>query len=169
MRRILWCFLAIIAVLAGLSMTAGFLSPQETGIRARDNRVVSHAIDKTQITAVLTAQQEAWNRGDVNTFLTGYWNSPELTFSGSDGIARGIAGVRERYQRNYPDRASMGELTFSSLEFRFIGPQAALVLGRWHLKRESKGDVGGVFSLVWQRFQDGWKIVHDHTSTVEGM
>ena len=169
MRRFLWRFLAILGVLAGLSMTAGLSSAQETGIRARDNRVVSHAMDKTQITAVLTAQQEAWNRGDVNAFLTGYWDSPELTFSGSNGIARGIAGVRERYQRNYPDRASMGELTFSSLEFRFIGPQAALVLGQWHLKRENKGDIGGVFSLVWQRFQDGWKIVHDHTSTVEGM
>ncbi len=60
----------------------------------------------------------------------------------------------------------MGQLTFSELEFRFLGPDAALMLGRWHLKRE-KDDIGGVFSLVWQRFPEGWKIVHDHTSTVQ--
>jgi beta-aspartyl-peptidase (threonine type) len=69
-----------------------------------------------------------------------------------------------RYKKTYPDRAAMGQLDFSDLEFRFLGPDAALVLGRWHLKREN--EVGGVFSLVWQRFPDGWKIVHDHTSAV---
>jgi ketosteroid isomerase-like protein len=71
-----------------------------------------------------------------------------------------------RYKKSYPDRATMGQLDFSGLEFRFLGPDAALVLGNWHLHRE-KGDVGGVFSLVWQRFSEGWKIIHDHTSSVE--
>jgi uncharacterized protein (TIGR02246 family) len=121
--------------------------------------------DREAITAVLTAQQTAWNRGDVDAFLTGYWRSPELTFSGSSGVARGWDGVLARYKKNYPDRAAMGQLDFSNLEFRFLGPDAALVLGRWHLKRE-KDDVGGVFTLVWQRFPDGWKIIHDHTSAV---
>jgi ketosteroid isomerase-like protein len=122
--------------------------------------------DRTKITAVLTAQQAAWNRGDVDAFIVGYWESPELTFSGSGGVARGFEGVRARYKKNYPDKAAMGELAFSDLEFHFLGPDAALVLGKWHLKREN-GDVGGVFSLVWQRFSDGWKIIHDHTSTVD--
>ena len=136
--------------------------------------LASHATDdrashQAKISAVLTAQQTAWNRGDIDAFIVGYWESPELTFSGSGGIARGFSGVRERYHRNYPDRAAMGELAFSDLEFRFLSTDAALVLGHWHLKRETKGDVGGVFSLVWQRFPDGWKIVHDHTSSVDGM
>ncbi|MGB8660654.1 MAG: nuclear transport factor 2 family protein [Candidatus Acidiferrum sp.] len=122
--------------------------------------------DKAAITAVLDAQQAAWNRGDVDAFLVGYWHSPELTFSGSNGVSRGWDGVMARYKKNYPDRAAMGQLDFSELEFRFLGPDAALVLGRWHLKRE-KGDIGGVFSLVWQRFPEGWKIIHDHTSAVE--
>jgi ketosteroid isomerase-like protein len=122
--------------------------------------------DKTAITAVLNAQQAAWNRADVDTFLVGYWRSPELTFSGSSGVSRGWDGVMARYKKSYPDQAAMGHLDFSELEFHFLGPDAALVLGRWHLKRE-KGDVGGVFSLVWQRFPDGWKIIHDHTSAVE--
>lgn len=121
--------------------------------------------DREAIHAVLQAQQTAWNRGDVDAFLVGYWRSPELTFSGSSGVARGWDRVLTRYKRNYPDRAAMGQLDFSELEFRFLGPDAALVLGRWHLKRE-KDDVGGVFTLVWQRFPEGWKIVHDHTSAV---
>ena len=121
--------------------------------------------DRQAIGGVLSAQQTAWNRGDVDAFVAGYWHSPELTFSGSSGVARGWDGVLARYNKNYPDRAAMGELDFSELEFRFLGPDAALVLGRWHLKRE-KDDVGGVFTLVWQRFPDGWKIIHDHTSAV---
>jgi beta-aspartyl-peptidase (threonine type) len=122
--------------------------------------------DREAITAVLNAQQAAWNRGDVDAFLVGYWHSPELTFSGSSGVSRGWDGVMARYKKNYPDRAAMGQLDFSELEFHWLGRDAALVLGRWHLKRD-KGDIGGVFSLVWQRFPEGWKIVHDHTSAVE--
>jgi uncharacterized protein (TIGR02246 family) len=126
---------------------------------------VEPGADREAITAVLNAQQSAWNRGDVDAFLTGYWRSPELTFSGSSGVARGWDGVLARYKKNYPDRAAMGQLDFSNLEFRFLGPDAALVLGHWHLKRE-RDDLGGVFTLVWQRFPGGWKIIHDHTSAV---
>ena len=125
-----------------------------------------HDADRVAIQEVLNAQQAGWNRGDVDAFVVGYWQSPELTFSGSSGVSRGWDGVLARYKKNYPDRAVMGVLDFSELEFRFLGPDAALVLGKWHLKRE-KGDVGGVFTLVWQRFPGGWKIIHDHTSAVE--
>ena len=115
------------------------------------------------IRAVLTAQQTAWNRGDISAFLEGYWNSPELTFAGSDGIARGYDGVLARYRKSYPDRKAMGELEFSGLEIRPLSPQAALVLGHWHLKRQSD-ELGGVFTLVFERFPGGWHIIHDHTS-----
>lgn len=118
-----------------------------------------------RIEAVLRAQQDAWNRGDVEAFLQGYWHSPELTFSGSGGTARGWDGVLQRYQRTYPDRASMGQVTFSGLEFRELGPKAYLVLGSWHLTRAG-GDVGGVFTLIFERFPEGWRIIHDHTSAV---
>ena len=125
-----------------------------------------HEADRAAIQSVLTAQQDAWNHGDVDRFLIGYWHSPDLTFSGSSGISRGWDGVMARYKKSYPDRATMGHLDFSALEFRFLGRDVALVLGHWHLKRD-KGDVGGVFSLVWQRFPEGWRIVHDHTSADE--
>ncbi len=122
--------------------------------------------DRAVIDNVLNAQEKAWNRGDIDAFLEGYWHSPDLTFSGSGGIARGWDGVLAHYKKNYPDRATMGHLDFSGLEFRFLGKDAALVLGHWHLAR-AQGDIGGVFSLVWRRFPEGWRIIHDHTSAVE--
>jgi beta-aspartyl-peptidase (threonine type) len=122
--------------------------------------------DRFSILEVLKNQQSNWNKGDVDAFLEGYWHSPELTFSGTSGIARGWDAVRARYKKNYADRATMGQLEFSDLQFRFLGPDAALVLGHWHLTR-AKRDIGGVFSLVWQRFPEGWRIIHDHTSVVE--
>jgi len=124
------------------------------------------ANDRAAIMKILEAQQNNWNQGNVDAFLEGYWHSPDLTFSGSGGVARGWDGVLARYKKNYPDRAAMGQLDFSGLEFHFLGRDAALVLGHWHLTR-AQGDIGGVFSLVWQRFPEGWRIIHDHTSVVE--
>jgi ketosteroid isomerase-like protein len=126
-------------------------------------QIVLPGSDQRAILAVLTSQQSAWNRGDIPAFLEGYWHSPDLTFSGSDGIARGWDNVLARYKKTYADRSAMGTLNFSHLEFRWLGSDSALVLGHWHIAR-SKGDIGGVFTLVWQRFPEGWRIVHDHTS-----
>ncbi len=151
-------------VAAGAALVLLFALGMRTG--RQTNAAEAREADQAAIAAVLNAQQGAWNRGDVDAFLVGYWHSPELTFSGSRGVSRGWDGVMARYKKNYPDRAAMGQLDFSELEYRFLGRDAALVLGHWHLKRD-KGDIGGVFSLVWQRFPEGWKIVHDHTSAVE--
>jgi ketosteroid isomerase-like protein len=156
--RVIFRSVARVGTLGVLSFLAGLgMLPRRSSDERSSNREA--------IIGVLKAQQSAWNRGDVDAFLGGYWHSPELTFSGSSGVSRGWDGVLARYKKNYPDRAAMGQLDFSELEFRFLGPDAALVLGRWHLKRE-KDELGGVFSLVWQRFPDGWKIIHDHTSAV---
>ena len=119
--------------------------------------------DRAAIVAVLTAQQTDWNKGDIRGFMAGYWNSPELTFAGTRGFTRGWQPVMTRYEKNYSDKAAMGTLDFQDLELRSLGPDAALVLGKWHLQRQA-GDVGGIFTLVFQRFPEGWRIVHDHTS-----
>jgi ketosteroid isomerase-like protein len=145
--------LVLVSVFA---FSAARVCPGETGSES----------DRRAIHGVLVAQQDAWNRGDVDAFMAGYWRSAELSFSGSSGVSRGWDGVLARYKKNYPDRAAMGQLDFSSLEFRFLGADHALVLGRWHLKRD-KDELGGVFSLVWQRFPEGWRIIHDHTSANE--
>lgn len=152
---------AMIATLAALSAIS-VLILWHLPSRQAENR----APDSAAITAVLNTQVAAWNRGDVDAFLEGYWRSPEVSFGGASGFTKGWEGVRDRYKKNYADRAAMGTLDFSALEFRFLGPDSALVLGHWHLKRE-KGNIGGVFSLVWQRFPEGWRIVHDHTSQVQ--
>jgi len=152
--------IAALAVLS-LALVAGAMRIPKLAAASQERES-----DRAAITKILETQQNDWNQGNVDAFLEGYWRSPDLTFSGSSGIARGWDGVLARYKKNYPDRAAMGHLDFSGLEFHFLGDDAALVLGHWHLAR-AQGDVGGVFSLVWQRFPEGWRIIHDHTSAVE--
>jgi ketosteroid isomerase-like protein len=119
--------------------------------------------DRTAIVAVLTSQQNDWNKGDIRGFMSGYWSSSELTFAGTRGFTRGWQPVMARYEKNYVDKAAMGTLNFRELELRSLGPDAVLVLGKWHLQRQA-GDVGGIFTLVFQRFPEGWRIIHDHTT-----
>jgi ketosteroid isomerase-like protein len=120
----------------------------------------------TRIRATLAAQQDAWNRGDIDAFMTAYWNSPELAFIG-DTIARGWQATIERYRRRYPTRAAMGTLTFSAIEVHEVGAEAAWVYGRFALARtkEGGGPANGKFTLVLHRVQGEWKIVLDHTSS----
>jgi uncharacterized protein (TIGR02246 family) len=123
----------------------------------------AQSFDRTGVVAVLDDQKTAWNRGDVTAFMNGYWRSPDVTFGGKTSFTRGWDPVLARYQHSYPDQVSMGHLEFSELEVRQLGPDAALVLGKWHITR-SAGDVGGIFTLVLQRFPEGWRITHDHTT-----
>ena len=116
-----------------------------------------------QIRAVLSAQQEAWNRGDIDRFMNGYARSPSTVFVSEDTIRRGWEIVRERYRKKYSDRAKMGTLTFSDLEIALLSPDAAVALGRWRLER-AKDRPHGRFTLIFKRLPEGWRIVHDHTS-----
>ncbi|HET9401403.1 MAG TPA: nuclear transport factor 2 family protein [Candidatus Acidoferrales bacterium] len=116
------------------------------------------------IRELLDRQVEAWNRGDVEAFMAGYWRSDETSFSGTNGVTRGWQGLLDRYKRNYPDRKTMGTLQFQKLEITPLCADAAMILGEWHLQREKP--VGGVFTLVARRFPEGWKIIHDHTDSV---
>ena len=118
----------VLPLLALASFWGLFLSHEA---RSTDQTSASPEHDRAAITRILDEQQSAWNRGDVNGFMKGYWNSPELTFAGSGGIARGWESVLARYKREYPDQAAMGQVNFSNVEVRFLGPGAALVLGQW--------------------------------------
>ncbi|HNY39166.1 MAG TPA: SgcJ/EcaC family oxidoreductase [Bryobacteraceae bacterium] len=119
-----------------------------------------------EIRAVLATQEQAWNRADIETFMTGYLESEEITFQGRTGVTRGYAAVKERYKRAYPTPGKMGELKFTIDEVRLVAADAALVLGGFALTRttEAGGDASGRFSLVLVKTPKGWKIVHDHTS-----
>jgi ketosteroid isomerase-like protein len=123
-----------------------------------------HAQAETAIRAVLDAQREAWNRGDIDGYMDGYDRSPDTAFVSGDRINRGWQTVLERYKKAYDSREKMGMLTFSDLEITVLSKDAALVLGRWHLKRATD-EPHGTFTLLFRRTRHGWKIVHDHTSS----
>src|SRR6266550_325042 len=116
------------------------------------------------IRAVLEAQRNAWNRGDIEGYMDGYARSPDTVFVSGDNINRGWQTVMDRYKKNYNSREKMGTLTFSDLEITLVGNDAAIVLGRWHLKRASD-EPHGRFTLIFRNTKQGWKIVHDHTSS----
>ena len=146
-----------------IALTAALAFPLlPLSLDSRQSSPNTSSID-TAIRALLDQQQAAWNRGDVTVFMNGYWNSPELTFAGASGITRGWEPVMARYRKTYPDSAAMGHLDFSIIEIRLLGNDAALALGRWHLQRDTD-EPAGVFTLVLQRFPEGWRIIHDHTS-----
>lgn len=116
------------------------------------------------IRAVLDAQAAAWNRGDLEGYMDGYDRSPDTEFVGGDTITRGWQTVLERYRKRYDTREKMGVLSFSELEITVLNRNAALVLGRWHLKR-ANDEPHGTFTLVFRKTKAGWKIVHDHSSS----
>jgi len=115
------------------------------------------------IRAVLDEQVMAWNRGDLDGFMAGYWKSDRTVFAGSSGVFRGWQNLLDRYRRGYPDRQAMGRLEFSELEITVLAPDAAVVLGRWQLERAADRP-GGLFTLVARKLPEGWRIIHDHTS-----
>ena len=114
------------------------------------------------IRKVMDDQAVAWNRGDVEEFMKGYWNSDKLVFV-SNNVTRGWQPTLDRYKKTYDSRAKMGTLTFSDLEITVLSNDAAVVLGSWSLAR-ANDNPHGKFTLVFRKFKDGWKIVHDHTS-----
>jgi uncharacterized protein (TIGR02246 family) len=116
-----------------------------------------------EIQSVLTAQQDAWNRGDIDAFMNGYARSASTVFVSQDEVSRGWETVRDRYRVKYSDRTKMGTLSFSEIEVTMLSPDAAVVLGRWRLKRTSD-EPHGRFTLIFKRLPEGWRIVHDHTS-----
>lgn len=154
MKRVFaWAMLAILAVVA-VAVSGNRVSGAAPATKA-----------EREIRAVLEEQAAAWNRGDIEGFMKGYWKSERTVFAGANGVTHGWQNLLERYCRGYPDRKTMGKLTFSDLEITVLSRDAAVVLGRWQLEREA-GPVGGVFTLVARKMPEGWRIVHDHTSTV---
>jgi ketosteroid isomerase-like protein len=118
---------------------------------------------ETGIRSVMSEQAAAWNRGDIEGFMKGYWNSEKLIFVSSGGVTRGWQPTLDRYKKGYDTQAKMGTLTFSELEVNVLSKDAAVVLGSWALQRAGDNPKGK-FTLIFRKFRDGWRIVHDHTS-----
>ncbi|MCI0487070.1 MAG: DUF4440 domain-containing protein [Blastocatellia bacterium] len=118
-----------------------------------------------EIQAVLDRQVAAWNRRDLEGFMDGYWKSPSLSFYSGGTKTSGWQSTIDRYRNRYQGEGrEMGELTFSDIQIELLGPRAAFVRGRWHLKMEA-GDAGGLFTLIFREISSEWKIVHDHTGS----
>jgi uncharacterized protein (TIGR02246 family) len=122
--------------------------------------------DSADIKQVLADQQAAWNRGDIDAFMNGYKDSEDTTFIGKT-IAHGYKTILERYKKNYSTRETMGTLDFSDLTVTALCKDFAAVTGKYHLTRTpaAGGEASGIFSLIFQRQPDGWKIILDHSSS----
>jgi ketosteroid isomerase-like protein len=120
--------------------------------------------DIKQIHAILNRQAADWNRGDIPSFMNGYWESDSLMFVGKNGVTYGYKATYENYIKRYPDRATMGTLKFDFLNLSFPGKDVAFLVGKFHLTRPEKGDASGFYTLLWRKIKGKWLIICDHTS-----
>lgn len=118
--------------------------------------------EKEAILKVMSQQEQDWNNGDITAFMQGYWQSDSLMFVGKNGIKYGWQTTLENYKKSYPDKSTMGKLSFK-IEKLEVENQAAFMLGKWNIKRDN-GDIGGYFTLYWKKIGENWVIVLDHTS-----
>ena len=148
---------AALGVIAGVILFAGSAQKQKAEDQA-----------KKEIRDVLDRQVEAWNRRDLEGFMRGYWRSPDLTFYSGGTTVSGWEETLARYRNRYQSAGNeMGRLEFLDLKIELLGPRAAFVRGRFHLKMSST-EPSGIFTLTFRKFAGGWKIIHDHTSTATG-
>jgi ketosteroid isomerase-like protein len=154
-RDLAFCsFIALSLAINGLAQTSA--QNEET------------ASTKAAVEQVLHVQQDAWNRHDLDGFMAGYWNSPELSFFSGAKQTAGWQATLDRYKATYTSPGhEMGKLEFSGLRIEMLGADAAFVRGAWGLTLSDGKTPHGVFTLVFRKFGDGWKIVHDHTSAAE--
>ena len=131
---------------AGAAGTAAAQSPDESAIRK-----------------LMQDQTIAWNNGNIDDFMKGYWNSDSLMFIGQSGISWGWSGALANYKKSYDSPEKMGKLFFDLLKFERLSPDYYFVIGKWLLKRKA-GDIGGIYSLLFRRIRGRWYIVADHTS-----
>jgi ketosteroid isomerase-like protein len=124
----------------------------------------SDSTEIRQVLMVISNQQKAWNNGDIAGYMEGYWKSDSLLFTTGGNIQRGWNATCEKYRKSYYSKEKMGTLYFSNLEVNILSPGSAWVFGNWELKRENDSP-NGVFTLILKKFNDGWRIIHDHTSS----
>src|SRR6266480_4860186 len=147
--------IGLLAIIAGTTPIKAQTSAKPKQPDAKINQAVR---------AVIEAQRDAWNRGDIEGYMDGYARSADTVFVSGDTVTRGWQTVLERYKKGYNSREKMGTLTFSDLEITPLGKDAAVVTGSWRLKRVND-EPHGKFTLIFRRLKQGWRIVHDHTSS----
>jgi ketosteroid isomerase-like protein len=142
----------LLAVIAAIALTSSAQNSDDVNLQS--------------IRKVIEDQQAAWNRQDLETFMTGYWNSPELTFFSGGHESKGWQAALDRYKKNYQSAGhEMGKLEFANLRIEILGPESAFVRGEFHLTMADGRTPHGLFTLVFRKFPDGWKIIHDHSAS----
>ena len=156
-------FLYLLSVLGGLQIMQFVMSNQ-----ANAQVTSSDSAAKIAVEQVLRTQQEAWNRHDLEAFMAGYWNSPQLTFFSGANERNGWQATIDRYRATYTSSGhEMGKLEFSGLRIESLAQDAAFVRGSWQLTMSDGKTPHGLFTLVFRKFPEGWEIVHDHTSAAD--
>lgn len=122
--------------------------------------------DSLSIMKVMSLQQDAWNKGDIDSFMQGYLKSDELVFSGKSGPVYGWENTKKRYYSSYPNTKIMGKLNFTIKKIRSLSSDSAYLIGEYYLKRSGE-DSNGHFTLLWKKIDSNWLIVSDHTSAVK--
>jgi len=123
----------------------------------------SQSKDESAIRKILADQTAAWNRGDIDGFMKGYWESDSLMFIGKSGVTYGWSNTLKNYKKNYPDTAAMGKLAFTLIQVKKLSIEYYHVTGKWFLER-SIGDIGGHYTLLFRKINGRWVIISDHSS-----
>ena len=160
MKRTFFPLIAIAVLVVCIPVSSGRTQINQKTKQAsgRDAEIIA------AVRAILDAQKNAWNRGDIEGFMDGYERSPNIVFLSGDNVSRGWQTVHDRYQKNYNSREKMGTLEFSDIEVNVVSKDTAVMIGRWHLAR-ANDEPHGRFTLIFRKTKQGWRIVHDHTSS----
>ena len=126
-------------------------------------RTSAQSNNESEIRKILDKQTKTWNLGNIDEFMTTYWESDSLEFIGPDGITRGYTNTLNRYKKKYTDTVKMGKLFFTIISIKNLSPEYYFVVGKWHLRR-TIGDVGGMFTLLFKKINSKWVIITDHSS-----
>jgi uncharacterized protein (TIGR02246 family) len=149
-----------------LALVLGACAAGSSGTTSDEDRSVDPDVDRA-VRALLEAQRLAWNDGDLEAFVEGYWTSPDVVFASKDGVRLGTEDLLTRYRERYPDRAAMGEVLFDPPRLSDLGDDHVLAEGVWALRRDD-GPRSGRYVLVLRRIDDAWRIVLDYTTQTKG-
>ena len=125
--------------------------------------VFSQTNDEIEVRNLLAKQSAAWNRGDIDAFMVGYWENDSLMFIGKSGITYGYKNTLANYKKNYPDTTVMGKLTFTLIQVKQLSSEYFHVTGKYYLTR-TIGDASGHFTLMFRKINGKWVVISDHSS-----